>query len=51
MPYSQENSQIKVPHYRFETKQMTLTGLTLPYFCACTKPRHGFLMPYVMVFF
>jgi hypothetical protein len=29
----------------------TLTGLTLPYFCACPKPGLGFLTSFVMVFF
>ena len=27
-----------------------LTGLTLPYFCACPKPGPGILMSYVVIF-
>jgi hypothetical protein len=27
-----------------------LTGLTLPHWCACREPVHGFLMLYVVVF-
>ena len=30
---------------------ITLTGLTLPYFCACNKPGPWFPMPKVVVFF
>ena len=30
---------------------ITLTGLTLPHFCACPKPGSGFPRPYVMFFF
>ena len=28
-----------------------LTGLTLPYFCACSKPWPGFQAPYAVFFF
>jgi hypothetical protein len=27
-----------------------LTSLTMPQFCACSKPGHGFPMPYVVIF-
>jgi hypothetical protein len=37
--------------YQEERVGISLTGLTLPHFCACPKPGPGFPTSYVVVFF